>query len=259
MEYIYSIMGVCPQHDLLWDTLTGREHLLFYGRLKGLTGGGGGGGVVPLSQGGVDCSLAWSVGGEVVYMCVFGGGGSISEAGLRQLVSSGTCLLYHTPKQWFPVTILCVGPELVASVESSLRAVNLWNNKVADKQARQYSGGMKRRLSVAISFMGDPLVVYLDEPSTVSRLRGGGGSGPAAAWEEGWAEGGKGEGECVSLARGVTGVQLLVAFHFYGAPTGGLLKTTGAWQARQVSCLCGGPGGGGGCRLRPEGVRVVQL
>lgn len=38
MSYIYSIMGVCPQHDLLWDTLTGREHLLFYGRLKGLTG-----------------------------------------------------------------------------------------------------------------------------------------------------------------------------------------------------------------------------
>lgn len=31
-------MGVCPQHDLLWDTLTGREHLLFYGRLKGLKG-----------------------------------------------------------------------------------------------------------------------------------------------------------------------------------------------------------------------------
>lgn len=26
---------------------------------------------------------------------------------------------------------------------------------------------MKRRLSVAISLIGDPLVVYLDEPSTV--------------------------------------------------------------------------------------------
>jgi ABC-type multidrug transport system ATPase subunit len=28
------------------------------------------------------------------------------------------------------------------------------------------SGGMKRRLSVGISLVGDPLVVYLDEPST---------------------------------------------------------------------------------------------
>jgi ABC-type multidrug transport system ATPase subunit len=60
------------------------------------------------------------------------------------------------------------GGDLESAVESSLRAVNLWNNKVGDKQARQYSGGMKRRLSVAISFTGNPLVVYLDEPSTVS-------------------------------------------------------------------------------------------
>lgn len=36
MADIYAMMGVCPQHDLLWDTLTGREHLLFYGRLKNL-------------------------------------------------------------------------------------------------------------------------------------------------------------------------------------------------------------------------------
>lgn len=36
MASIYAMMGVCPQHDLLWETLTGREHLLFYGRLKNL-------------------------------------------------------------------------------------------------------------------------------------------------------------------------------------------------------------------------------
>jgi len=36
MSEIYPLMGVCPQHDLLWDTMTAREHLLFYGRLKGL-------------------------------------------------------------------------------------------------------------------------------------------------------------------------------------------------------------------------------
>ena len=39
MEKIYSIMGVCPQHDLLWPTLTAREHLAFYGALKNLKGG----------------------------------------------------------------------------------------------------------------------------------------------------------------------------------------------------------------------------
>ncbi|KAL3528350.1 hypothetical protein ACH5RR_007672 [Cinchona calisaya] len=38
MDSIYTSMGVCPQHDLLWESLTGREHLLFYGRLKNLKG-----------------------------------------------------------------------------------------------------------------------------------------------------------------------------------------------------------------------------
>ncbi|XP_062116464.1 ABC transporter A family member 7-like [Humulus lupulus] len=95
MDEIYTSMGVCPQHDLLWETLTGREHLLFYGRLKSLK-----------------------------------------------------------------------GSTLTRAVEESLKSVNLFHGGVADKQAGKYSGGMKRRLSVAISLIGDPKVVYMDEPST---------------------------------------------------------------------------------------------
>ncbi|KAL7139201.1 hypothetical protein ABFS83_09G034600 [Erythranthe nasuta] len=95
MDKIYTSMGVCPQHDLLWDTLTGREHLLFYGRLKNLK-----------------------------------------------------------------------GAALTQAVEESLKSVNLFHGGVADKQSRKYSGGMKRRLSVAISLIGDPKVVYMDEPGT---------------------------------------------------------------------------------------------
>ncbi|KAM0864978.1 hypothetical protein ACQ4PT_043551 [Festuca glaucescens] len=38
MDDIYTNMGVCPQHDLLWETLTGKEHLFFYARLKNLKG-----------------------------------------------------------------------------------------------------------------------------------------------------------------------------------------------------------------------------
>ncbi|KAK6123286.1 hypothetical protein DH2020_042963 [Rehmannia glutinosa] len=95
MDRIYTSMGVCPQHDLLWENLTGREHLLFYGRLKNLK-----------------------------------------------------------------------GSSLTQAVEESLKSVNLFNGGVADKQAGKYSGGMKRRLSVAISLIGDPKVVYMDEPST---------------------------------------------------------------------------------------------
>ncbi|XP_052725628.1 ABC transporter A family member 7 isoform X3 [Vigna angularis] len=95
MGGIYTTMGVCPQHDLLWDNLTGREHLLFYGRLKNLR-----------------------------------------------------------------------GSVLTQAVEDSLKDLNLFHGGVADKQVGKYSGGMKRRLSVAISLIGDPKIVYMDEPSS---------------------------------------------------------------------------------------------
>uniref|UniRef100_A0A453FZP1 ABC transporter domain-containing protein n=1 Tax=Aegilops tauschii subsp. strangulata TaxID=200361 RepID=A0A453FZP1_AEGTS len=95
MDAIYTNMGVCPQHDLLWETLTGKEHLLFYGRLKNLK-----------------------------------------------------------------------GVELLKAIDYSLKSVNLFHGGIGDKQVRKYSGGMKRRLSVAISLIGDPKVVFMDEPST---------------------------------------------------------------------------------------------
>ncbi|CAM0946664.1 unnamed protein product [Alopecurus aequalis] len=95
MNEIYENIGVCPQHDLLWETLTGREHLLFYGRMKNLT-----------------------------------------------------------------------GSALMKAVEESLKSVNLLHSGFADKSVNKYSGGMKRRLSVAIALIGDPKVVYMDEPST---------------------------------------------------------------------------------------------
>lgn len=48
MDRIRSLMGVCPQFDVLWGELTGTEHLLIYGHVKGLpylqvkAGAGGG-------------------------------------------------------------------------------------------------------------------------------------------------------------------------------------------------------------------------
>mmetsp|Transcript_12303 Transcript_12303/g.40386 ORF Transcript_12303/g.40386 Transcript_12303/m.40386 type:complete len:2003 (+) Transcript_12303:62-6070(+) len=93
MDNIYSVMGVCPQDDCLWGTLTAREHLLFYGRLKNLR-----------------------------------------------------------------------GAQLEEAIEEALRGVNLL--AVANKKVMLFSGGMKRRLSVALALIGKPLVIYLDEPST---------------------------------------------------------------------------------------------
>jgi ABC-type multidrug transport system ATPase subunit len=38
--------------------------------------------------------------------------------------------------------------------------------KFAKFRTKELSGGMKRRLSVAISLVSDPKIVFLDEPST---------------------------------------------------------------------------------------------
>uniref|UniRef100_A0A8C3S2A1 ABC transporter domain-containing protein n=1 Tax=Chelydra serpentina TaxID=8475 RepID=A0A8C3S2A1_CHESE len=84
-------MGVCPQYDVLFDTLTVREHLLFYGSVK-----------APL----------W------------------------------------TKKQ----------------LHQALEDVDLSHHQF--KHVGALSGGMKRRLSIAISFIGNSKTVVLDEPTS---------------------------------------------------------------------------------------------
>ncbi|KAJ3084515.1 ATP-binding cassette sub- A member 1, partial [Quaeritorhiza haematococci] len=93
MHRIREIMGVCPQHDILFNDLTAREHVELYAGLKG----------VPRNQ--------WAK--------------------------------------------LC---------EDRLKQVRLW--KVRDQRAGTYSGGMKRRLSMVISTIGDPKIIFMDEPTT---------------------------------------------------------------------------------------------
>ena len=88
-----QVMGYCPQFDGLQPNMTGREHLQFYARVRG---------VPPAEVSGV--------------------------------------------------------------VESLLAKMDL--TRYADKQAGTYSGGNKRKLSVAIALIGEPAVVLLDEPST---------------------------------------------------------------------------------------------
>lgn len=36
MEAIRRVMGVCPQFDILWDSLTGLDHLLLFAAIKGM-------------------------------------------------------------------------------------------------------------------------------------------------------------------------------------------------------------------------------
>ncbi|KAI7820422.1 hypothetical protein BC939DRAFT_234263 [Gamsiella multidivaricata] len=93
MTEIRSMMGVCPQHDILFDDLTAEEHIQLYAGLK------------------------------------------------------------NVPKH-----------EIPRLTEERLKAVRLW--KVKDRLSHTYSGGMKRRLSMVISTLGDPKIIFLDEPTT---------------------------------------------------------------------------------------------
>lgn len=54
--------------------------------------------------------------------------------------------------------------EIKAEVNQRLKDVSLF--RVGNKMTKTFSGGMKRRLSVAISCIGDPNILLLDEPST---------------------------------------------------------------------------------------------
>jgi ABC-type multidrug transport system ATPase subunit len=93
MEEAFKVLGVCPQVDPIIDELSGRDHLLFFGRVKG-----------------------------------------VPEA------------------------------SLAITVDNLLRRLGL-NPFDAKKKAGEYSGGMKRKLSVGIALIGHSRMLFLDEPS----------------------------------------------------------------------------------------------
>ncbi|GBG28748.1 ABC transporter ATP-binding protein [Hondaea fermentalgiana] len=93
MTQIRRSLGFCPQHDVLYPTLTVQEHLWFYGSIKGLSG----------------TALKEAI------------KASVDHVGLTEKV--------HT-------------------------------------RTKALSGGMKRKLSVAIALLGDSKVVFVDEPTS---------------------------------------------------------------------------------------------
>jgi len=92
-KYKRQLIGLCPQHDILWDELTPYEHIELY-------------------------------------------------ASIRNYVKS----------------------DIKKIVEIKMKEVNL--EHVTNDKVSTFSGGMKRRISILLSTVGNPNVVFLDEPST---------------------------------------------------------------------------------------------
>lgn len=106
---VQKLMGVCPQHDVLFDTLTAWETVQLYATIKG-----------------------------------------VRVLGHRDKTSGNQTL---TEKEL-----------LDEYLNHLLEDVYLKEKK--NERVQTYSGGMKRKLSVALAFLGDPKVVLLDEPTT---------------------------------------------------------------------------------------------
>lgn len=94
-EKVMKLLGICPQHDVLWPALTGAEHLQLFAAFKGL------------------------------------------------------------PRKQTTVEVL-----------GMLARVGLLQAEAGTVEASHLSGGMKRKLCLAIAFLGDPRAVILDEPTS---------------------------------------------------------------------------------------------
>ena len=112
-ESIEELIGLCPQHDILWEELTAEEHIQLYARLR-----------------------------------------SKFFNSHKEIIINKKFKLFSDFEE----------DEIPNIVNAKLKEVNLESQK--NLEVKTYSGGMKRRLSILLSTVGNPKVVFLDEPTT---------------------------------------------------------------------------------------------
>ena len=153
-------MGICPQHDTLWPSLTAWEHLLCYGRIKGLVGGRQqrtqGRDIQHGTGDGVDDGTDFDLISRVIS--------SLAAVGLTS-VAHKPCWDYR--QEGVGKFLLdTVRTPLSSCLPSCYTSAGHTSLPCLPPHISQFSGGMRRRLSVALAMVGRPSVIFLDEPST---------------------------------------------------------------------------------------------
>ncbi len=158
------LLGYCPQFEALFELLTTREHLELYARIKGVP--------TQFIEPCVQQKLR-EVGPTLVPVPVAVGAGCgcgcrvIAVFQGRQPVPVSPHSLVHPHVVGFEGCFLrlsCV-PSLHPHPHPH-HSPQMDLTRFENKTAGSLSGGNKRKLSVAISLIGDPPICFLDEPST---------------------------------------------------------------------------------------------
>ena len=134
-DAVRALLGVCPQHDILYGELTAHEHMRLFANLR-----------PPLATNSGSGTKAVEPEGDTK-----GSDEEADESGGKRAGRQGSATGG-------------LATDVDARIAELLEGVKL--APVAHRQAHTYSGGMKRRLSVALAFVGEPAIAVLDEPTT---------------------------------------------------------------------------------------------
>jgi ABC-type multidrug transport system ATPase subunit len=119
MRSVRPLIGVCPQENVLWDSLTVHDHMLLFAAIRNA------GTTAPVRAG----TEAGAEAKAVMSAIAAGGAVSSNEREITMLLSQVGLKAQH------------------------------------GTLAKALSGGMKRKLCVAIALIGSPKVLFLDEPT----------------------------------------------------------------------------------------------